>query len=228
MKHIAIIGGSKGIGLEITKVLLDQHKVYNISRSVPEIQHANLSHNTCDITQDNLPDLYYVDTLIYCPGSINLKPITRLNIEDFKADLEINLFGAIKAIKTYLPQLKQSDLNPSILLFSSVATKLGMPFHASISTAKSAVEGLVKSLAAELAPNIRINAIAPTITNTSLANKLLRNEQLQAKTKTHHPLKNYLNPKEVALYANYLISDNAKAFSGQIFNMDYGIVSLKL
>ncbi|WP_412985719.1 SDR family NAD(P)-dependent oxidoreductase [Pontimicrobium sp. IMCC45349] len=228
MKHIAIVGGSKGIGFEITKAFVDRHKVYNMSRSMPNFEHENLTHYTCDVTQNTLPVLDQVDTLIYCPGSINLKPITRLDIEDFKADLEINLFGAIKAIKTYLPQLKKSELNASILLFSSVATKLGMPFHASISAAKSAVEGLVKSLAAELAPNIRINAIAPTITNTNLANKLLRNEQIQTKTKERHPLKNYLDPEEVATLATYLTSDEAKAFSGQIFNMDYGIVSLKL
>ncbi|NQX86405.1 MAG: SDR family oxidoreductase [Flavobacteriaceae bacterium] len=228
MKHIAIIGGSKGIGLEIIKALLDEHIIHNMSRSAPNFQHVNLRHYTCDITQDTLPELPHVDTLIYCPGSINLKPITRLDIEDFKTDLDINLFGAVRAIKTYLPQLKQSKFDASILLFSSVATKLGMPFHASISAAKSAVEGLVKSLAAELAPNIRINAIAPTITNTNLAQKLLRNEQIQTKTKDRHPLKNYLNPEEVATLGSYLISDKAKAFSGQIFNMDYGIVSLKL
>lgn len=228
MKHLVIIGGSKGIGLETIKALLDDHKIYNLSRSVPNIQHANLTHHTCDITQDALPHFTEVDGLIYCPGSINLKPFSRLSMDDFKDDLEINLFGAIKAITTYLPQLKQSNRHPSIVLFSSIATKMGMPFHASIATAKSAVEGLVKSLAAEFAPNIRINAIAPTITNTNLAVKLLRNEQLQLKTKERHPLKNYLNPEEVASLAEYLISDKAKAFSGQIFTMDYGMVSLKL
>ena len=108
-----------------------------------------------DILTDELPDITEVDILIYCPGSINLKPISRLSLDDFKEDFEINVIGAVKSIKKYLDPLKKGT-KPSILLFSTVATKLGMPFHASVATSKSGVEGLVKSLAAELAPNIRV------------------------------------------------------------------------
>lgn len=227
MKRIVIIGGSKGIGNAIVTSLLDEHKIINISRTSPEIDHINFTHYTLDILADELPEITDVDVLIYCPGSINLKPISRLSIDDFKNDFEINVLGAVKAIQKYLNALKKGS-KPSILLFSTVATKLGMPFHASVVASKSAVEGLVKSLAAELAPTIRINAIAPTVTDTELASKLLRSDRMKENITERHPLKKYLDPKEVADMAQFLISDKAASISGQIFNLDYGIVTLKI
>ncbi|WNH11765.1 SDR family NAD(P)-dependent oxidoreductase [Thalassobellus suaedae] len=227
MKTIIVVGGSKGIGNAILKKLLNYSKVINISRTLPGFHHANLTHFSCDITQDNLPDIEAADALIYCPGSINLKPITRLSIDDFKNDFEINVLGAVKAIQKYLSILKQGN-QPAILLFSTVATQLGMPFHASIATAKSGVEGLVKSLGAELAPTIRINAIAPTVTNTDLASKLLRNDKMIENITERHPLKKFLNPEEVADMAEFLISEKSTSLSGQIFKMDCGIVSFKI
>jgi len=226
MKTIVIIGGSKGIGKAISNALLDQNSVINISRSQPEFSHRNLTHYNCDILTDELPDLGKVDTLIYCPGSINLKPFERLKIEDFKNDYEINFIGAVKAIQKYLPNLKATD-NANILLFSTVASKLGMPFHTSVASVKSAIEGLVKSLAAEYAPKIRINAIAPTVTDTTLAAKLLRNDRQKEQMIERHPLKKYLNPEEVAEMAAFLISDKAASMSGQIFEMDCGITTFK-
>jgi 3-oxoacyl-[acyl-carrier protein] reductase len=227
MKKIIIIGGSKGIGKAITQSLLNEHKVINISRTSPDFQHSNLSHFSCDVLTDELPQIEEADGLIYCPGSINLKPFNRLSIDDFKTDFEINVIGAVKCIQTYTKALSTSD-SASIVLFSTVATKLGMPFHASIATAKSAVEGLTKSVAADLAPKIRVNAIAPTITDTELAAKFLRNERMIESTIQRHPLKKYLEPTEVAAMATYLLSDVSKSISGQIFNLDCGIVSLKL
>jgi NAD(P)-dependent dehydrogenase (short-subunit alcohol dehydrogenase family) len=227
MKTVIIIGGSKGIGKATVDALIDEHKVINISRTAPEIAHTNLTHHNCDVINDELPEIDSADALIYCPGSINLKPISRLSIEDFKADFEINVIGAVKAIQKYLKALSNSE-NASIVLFSTVASKLGMPFHASIATAKSGVEGLVKSLGAELAPKIRINAIAPTVTDTQLASKLLRNERMIENIKERHPLKKYLQPQEVAQMAAYLISSNSKSISGQIFNLECGIVSFKI
>jgi NAD(P)-dependent dehydrogenase (short-subunit alcohol dehydrogenase family) len=227
MRTIVIIGGSKGIGNAILLNSLESHKVVNISRTPPEITHANLTHYSCDILADELPNLDTVDSLVYCPGSINLKPVSRLTLDDFRADFEINVLGAVKSVQKYLPQLKKGE-NPSILLFSTVASKLGMPFHASVATSKSGVEGLVKSLGAELAPTIRVNAIAPTVTNTDLASKLLRNERMIENITERHPLKRFLNPEEVAATAEFLLSDNAASFSGQIFEMDCGIVSFKI
>jgi len=227
MKKIIIIGGSRGIGKAIVHALLPSHQIINISRSVPEYSHANLSHQSCDVTTGDLPEIDEADGLIYCPGSINLKPFKRLSLEDFRTDFEINVMGAVKAIQTYTPALSKSD-SGSIVLFSTVATALGMPFHASIATAKSAVEGLTKSVAADLAPKIRVNAIAPTITDTDLAAKLLRNERMVENTILRHPLKKFLAPSEVASMAAYLISDNSKSISGQVFKLDCGIVSLKI
>ncbi len=227
MKKIIIIGGSKGIGRAIISGLIDQHKIVNISRTSPEISHDNLTHFSCDVLENDLPEIEAVDAIVYCPGSINLKPISRLSIDDFKSDFEINVLGAVKTIQKYLPVLKNGS-RPSILLFSTVASKLGMPFHASIATAKSGVEGLVKSLGAELAPTIRVNAIAPTVTDTGLASKLLRNDKMIQNITERHPLKKYLNPEEVADMAEFLISDKAASISGQIFEMDCGIVSFKI
>lgn len=226
-KTILIIGGSKGIGNAIVNAMLPNHNIINLSRTAPSISDSNFKHFSCDILIDNLPELDSLDAIIYCPGSINLKPFSRLNLDDFKNDFEINVLGAVRVIQNYLPALKKGQ-NPSILLFSTVATKLGMPFHASIAAAKSGVEGIVKSLAAELAPTIRVNAIAPTVTRTDLASKLLRNEKMEENIIDRHPLKKILNPEDVAQMASYLISESASPFSGQIFEMDCGIVNLKL
>jgi 3-oxoacyl-[acyl-carrier protein] reductase len=227
MKNIVIIGGSKGIGNAILLQQLENNIVHNFSRNTPDISHPNLKHYALDVLKDTLPDIENIDVLIYCPGSINLKPIGSLSIDDFRNDFEINVIGAVKTIQKYLPVLKKGT-NPSILLFSTVAAKLGMPFHASIATAKAGVEGLVKSLGAELASVVRINAIAPTITETTLAAGILRNDRMKENMMERHPMKNYLKPEEVASMANYLISENAKSISGQVFEMDYGIVTFKI
>lgn len=227
MKNILIIGGSKGIGNAIIKQLIDTNNIINISRSTPALSHKNLRHISADVLEDELPEIEAIDTLIYCPGSINLKPISRLSLDDFKADFDINVLGAVKSIQHYLPILKKGN-KPSILLFSTVATALGMPYHASVAASKAAVEGLTKSLGAELAPTIRVNAIAPTVTDTDLASKLLRNEKMIDNMNERHPLKKFLQPDEIAEMASFLISNKAASISGQIFKMDCGIVSFKI
>ncbi|GEM56353.1 oxidoreductase [Flavobacterium branchiophilum] len=227
MKKILIVGGSKGIGKAILEQNITNNQVYNLSRTPPNEAHPNLTHFTIDVLHDALPQLEAIDTLIYCPGSINLKPFDKLTEHDFRNDFDINVMGAIKVIQHYLPILKKGN-QPNVLLFSTVATKLGMPYHASIAVAKAGVEGLVKSLGAEWASSIRINAIAPTLTQTSLASNLLRNDRLIAQMKERHPMKNFLQPEEVAQMAQFLTSEQAKAISGQIFEMDYGIVHFKM
>ena len=227
MKNIVIIGGSKGIGKAILQQQLENNRVYNLSRTSPEFTHPNLKHFEINALQDALPDIENIDVLIYCPGSINLKPIMSLSIDDFKNDFEINVIGAVKVVQKYLPNLKKGT-NPSIVLFSTVAAKMGMPFHASIATAKAGVEGLVKSLGAELASVVRVNAIAPTITDTTLASSILRNDRMKENMIERHPMKNYLQAEEVAEMVDFLISEKAKSISGQIFEMDYGLVTFKI
>ncbi|MDA9067990.1 SDR family oxidoreductase [Flavobacteriaceae bacterium] len=227
MNKIVIVGGSRGIGKEIINQLVQDNMIINLSRNKPELTHTNLTHHNIDILSSDLPDLEDVSSVIYCPGSINLKPIGRISLDEFREDFEINVVGAIKVIQKYLPILKKSN-HASILLFSTVATKLGMPYHSSVAASKSAIDGLVKTLGAELAPKIRVNAIAPTITKTDLASKLLRNEKVIENMIERHPLKKILMPEEVAKMAKFLISNDASSISGQIFNLDAGIVSFKL
>lgn len=225
MKTILIVGGSRGIGKAIINALKDTHKIINFSRNRIE-HHVNITHYSLDVLNDNLPEIEELNGLVYCPGSINLKPIGRLKIDDFREDFEINVIGAVKIIQKYINPLKNN--NGSAVFFSSVATKMGMPFHASVSASKSAVEGFVKSLAGEFATKVRFNCIAPTVTDTLLAEKLLRNDKQRENMKERHPLKKVLKAQEVASLATYLLSDDASAISGQVFPIDAGIVSLKL
>jgi len=227
MKNILIVGGSKGIGEQVLNELITENNVINLSRSVPSQFNPNLSNYNIDILRDELPDLEQLDAIVYCPGSINLKPISRLSLQDFRDDFEINVIGAIKTIQKYLPLLKKST-NSSVVLFSTVATKLGMPYHASVSASKSAIDGLVKTLGAELAPRIRVNAVAPTITKTDLASKFLRNDKAIENMIERHPLKKILSPNEVAMMVKFLISDDSSSISGQTFNLDAGLVSFKI
>ena len=226
MKNIVIIGGTKGIGKAIVSEVVDNNNVVCLSRNQTDFSHDNYTFHNFDALVDDYPDFESVDCLIYCPGSINLKPISTLSLDDFRNDFELNVIGAVRAIKKYLKLLKKSG-SASILLFSTVATKLGMPYHASVSVAKSGIDGLVKTLGSELAPKVRINAIAPTITNTELASKILRNDKVIENMVERHPLKKILSSNEVAKMASFLISEDASSISGQIFNMDAGIVSFK-
>ena len=226
MKNIVIIGGTKGIGKAIVSEVVDNNNVVCLSRNQTDFSHDNYTFHNFDALVDDYPDFESVDCLIYCPGSINLKPISTLSLDDFRNDFELNVIGAVRAVKKYLKLLKKSG-SASILLFSTVATKLGMPYHASVSVAKSGIDGLVKTLGSELAPKVRINAIAPTITNTELASKILRNDKVIENMVERHPLKKILSSNEVAKMASFLISEDASSISGQIFNMDAGIVSFK-
>ncbi len=225
MKTILVVGGSKGIGKALIDVLKETHKIINISRNEVET-HKNITHYSLDVLNEELPDIDDINGLVYCPGSINLKPIGRLKLDDFREDFEINVVAAVKIIQKYINPLKNN--NGSVVLFSTVAAKMGMPFHASVAASKSAVEGVVKSLAAEFATKIRFNCIAPTVTDTTLAARLLRNDKQRDGMKQRHPLQKILEPTEVASLAAYLLSDVASSISGQVFPIDAGIVSLKL
>lgn len=224
MKKILVIGGSKGIGKAVIAQMRSTDQMINISRTVAE---GVSEQYTCDVLADELPDFESLDGLIYCPGSINLKPIGRLSTDDFKEDFDINVLGAVKVIKHYIKALK-SGKDPSVVLFSTVAVKMGMPFHSSISVAKAGVEALTRSLAAEFATQIRFNAIAPTITETDLSEKLLRSDLLKEKMKDRHPMKQYLQPEDVAEMAAFLLSEKSRTVSGQIYELDCGITTFKL
>jgi NAD(P)-dependent dehydrogenase (short-subunit alcohol dehydrogenase family) len=228
MKNYLIVGGSSGIGLHLAKTLaLAGNKVQVLSRSWKEAEMPqNITFSSIDITEEvvQFPEITEpIDGLIYCPGSINLRPFRALKQADFMNDLQINYLGAVKTIQKYLPQLQQSTA-PSIVLFSTVAVQKGMPFHASIAGAKGAIEGLTKSLAAEFAPKIRVNAIAPSLTDTPLAEKLLNSETKMASAAERHPLKKIGSVQDLSEAALYLL--NATWVSGQILAVDGGMSSI--
>jgi 3-oxoacyl-[acyl-carrier protein] reductase len=233
MKNIVVIGAGKGIGLATARLLSQGNKVYAFSRSASDdIDGLDVEFSIFDATAgdfsplDSLPD--EIHGLVYCPGSINLKPFHRLSKEDFLADFNQNVLGAVQVIQKLLPNLKRAG-SSSIVLFSTVASKLGMPFHASIAASKSAVEGLTKSLAAEYAANnIRVNCIAPSLTDTPLAEKLLGSPEKRESAANRHPLKAVGSPDEMAALVAFFVSDNSSWVSGQIIGVDGGMGSLKL
>ncbi|MFN4121820.1 MAG: SDR family NAD(P)-dependent oxidoreductase [Flavobacteriales bacterium] len=230
MKHYVIVGGSKGIGKALAMKLAEQNKVWVLSRSADEISGINnITHQSFDALNDevsSLPEL--IHGLAYCPGSINLMPFHRIKAEQFQQEININLMGAIKVILAALPGLKAAN-GSSVVTFSTVAVQTGMPFHASIAAAKGAVEGLTRSLAAEYAANnIRFNCIAPSLTNTSLAEKLLASEEKQAAAAKRHPIGRFGEANDIAALAAFLLSDNASWITGQVLHADGGMSSLRM
>ena len=227
MKYL-VIGGSKGIGKACTEQLLEEgHEVLVASRSNDEITHLPVEHIELDVLHDvsALEDLDELHGLIYCPGSINLRPFNRLSQEDFQSDFELNVLGAVKAIQTSLPALKKGK--GSVVLFSTVAVQQGMAFHASVAASKGAIEGLTRSLAAELAPAVRVNAIAPSLTNTPLAEGLLGNDKKREASEERHPLKRVGRPEEIAAMAVHLVSDRGTWITGQVIGIDGGMSRLR-
>lgn len=232
MKNIVIIGCGQGIGFASAKILSENYNVIGISRTEnSEIKNLNTEFHPMDILSENLDEINFpdvIDGLVYAPGSINLKPFNRLSVDDFKNDFEVNVLGAVKTIQKLLPNLKKSE-SASVVLFSSVAAKLGMPFHSSISASKSAVEGLTKSLAAELSSQkIRVNAIAPSLTNTNLASHLLSTPEKREASGKRHPLQRVGTTYEMAKMVEFLLSQNSSWITGQIIGIDGGMSNIKL
>jgi 3-oxoacyl-[acyl-carrier protein] reductase len=228
MSNYLIAGASKGIGHQLAKQLLNEgHSIHNCSRTPSDLPGVN--NIELDLAAENFsftpPD--NLDGLAYCLGTINLKPFHRLTEEDFLADYKINVLSAVKLIQTCLPALQKSS-SASIVLFSTVAASTGMGFHTSIASAKSALTGLGLSLAAELAPKIRVNIIAPSLTETPLSERLLSNDTQKGAANKRHPLQRYGQPKDVANAAEFLLTEKSSWVTGQIINVDGGLGSLRL
>jgi len=228
MKTTLVIGASSGIGTALCNDLLSRNEnVISISRSNPELPASNFFIH--DILSDaEMPKIEgAIDGLVYCPGSINLKPFRSLKRQDFLNDLEINVLGAIKCIQTYTANLQLSD-KASIVLFSTVAVQTGMPYHSSIAVSKGAIEGLTKALAAEFAPKIRVNCIAPSLTGTAMAEKLINTPEKLEASNLRHPLKRIGSANDIANAVEFLLSDKASWMSGQIIHVDGGMGTLKV
>jgi NAD(P)-dependent dehydrogenase (short-subunit alcohol dehydrogenase family) len=170
-----------------------------------------------------LPDV--IDGFVYCPGSINLRPFRGLKLEAFEQDMQVNFFQMIKVLQNILPKLTASNQS-SVVLFSSVAARMGMPFHTSVAASKAAIEGFAKALAAEYAPKIRVNVIAPSLTDTPLADKFLNNDVKKEKSAERHPLKRFGQPEDSASAAVFLLSDESSWITGQVMQVDGGMSSL--
>lgn len=228
-KKILVIGGSSGIGYQICKNLVAANaQVWNMSRQKP--QDLDLQHRFLDILnfQEHIfSELDTLDGLVYAVGSITLKPFNRLKKEDFLLDYQLNVLGAMQSIQAALPALRKGK-DVSVVLFSTVAVGVGMPFHASISAAKGAVEGLVRSLAAEFAPHIRFNAIAPSLTDTPLAKNLLSNDEKKASAAKRHPLNRFGQAEDSANMALFLLSQQTQWITGQILHIDGGMSVLRV
>jgi len=230
MKNYAVIGASSGIGKAIKDQLLAEgHNVYAtyLNNNVPS--EANLSKKQIDVRSEFTLDLSFnqLDGLVYCPGAINLKPFARISADQFIADYELQCVGAVKCIQQALPLLKKSE-DASIVLFSTVAVQKGFNFHSLVSSSKGAVEGLTRALAAEFAPKIRVNAIAPSLTDTPLAEKMLNSDAKREANDQRHPLKRVGTVTDIADAAHFLLSNKSSWVSGQVFHIDGGMSSIKL
>ena len=230
MKHIFIIGGSGGIGKALARELNSQgnkvYATYNTSdvSSLPE----GIEFHKVDVTADELEFEFLpesLDGLIYLPGSIIIKPFNRISAGQFTHDYNLQVLGAVKSIQALLPRLKKSE-NASIVLFSTVAVQKGFPFHSMVSASKGAIEGLTRALAAELAPAIRVNCIAPSLTDTPLAANLLSNDQRREANAQRHPLKRIGKPADISSMAAFLSSDASSWMTGQVIHIDGGVSTI--
>lgn len=233
-KNILIIGGTSGVGLETARQLKEKGAtVLTASRkNSEEAESLGLQHITLDVMQFDtsftaqLPEALH--GLVYCPGTIKLKPFERLQIADFTNDFELNVLGAVQVLKAVIPLLKKAE-GASVVLFSTVAAQLGMPYHASIATAKAAIEGLTVALAAEYATApIRFNAVAPSLTDTPLASSLLSSPEKKEAAGKRHPLGRVGQPQDMAQAAIFLLSDDSAWMTGQVLHVDGGMSSVKL
>jgi NAD(P)-dependent dehydrogenase (short-subunit alcohol dehydrogenase family) len=232
MKNYLIIGASSGIGKRLAYMLADSgNNVYGTFCTKPvQNSEPGPEYHFCNVLDENLNFDFLPDTLdglAYCPGSITLKPFGRIRPDEFVQDFNLQVVGAVKVIQAVLPKLKSSEA-ASVVLFSTVAVKSGFNFHTMVSASKGAIEGLSVSLAAELAPKIRVNCVAPSLTDTPLAETFLNNDAKREVNAQRHPLKRVGNVNDIAEMAGFLISDKSGWITGQVFHVDGGISTLKI
>jgi NAD(P)-dependent dehydrogenase (short-subunit alcohol dehydrogenase family) len=229
-KNILIVGASSGIGRQ-TALQLDEdgYRVYGTFNNQECQNTANISYHQLNVLHEN-PDFSFLpdqlDGLLFCPGSISLRPFGRIKPEDFLADFQLQVLGAVKTIQATLPMLKKSE-TASIVLFSTVAVQLGLGFHSQVAASKGAIEGLCRALAAEFAPKIRVNCIAPSLTDTALATNLLNSPEKKEANAQRHPLKKIGKAEDIANLATFLLTDKSAWMTGQILHLDGGIGSIR-
>ena len=231
MSNYLIIGASSGIGKALSLQLADAgHRVFGTYNThETQSNHAEIEYHHLNVLDENfsldfLPE--ELNGVIYCPGSINLRSFERIKPVDFINDYNLQVVGAIRTIQAVASKLKNSE-NAAIILFSTVAVQTGLPFHSQVAASKGAIEGLTKALAAEYAPKIRVNCIAPSLTDTPLAASLLNSEQKKETNAQRHPLKRNGTTEDIANMVEFLLSAKASWITGQIIHVDGGISTLK-
>lgn len=226
-----VVGHSSGIGLALTRLALDAgHSVIGISRrasgiTLPRFSERQSDVLDCDFAALDLPDV--LDGVAYCPGSLNLKSFRALKEQDVLDDFRVSVLGAVRVLQATTIALK-AGRQPGVVLFSTVAVRQGMPFHASVAMAKGAVEGLTRSLAAEWAPNIRVNAVAPSLTDTPLTARLLSSEERVQASRDRHPLRQVGQAEDVAAAALFLLGDESRWVTGQVWGVDGGLSTVRM
>lgn len=234
MGSYLIAGGSKGIGLETVRLLRERgDECVVVSRERHALDEA-VRHVACDLSQEApseeaIPDS--LDGLAYCPGTINLRSFRLLEPDDYVADFNLNVLGAVRLLKAALPALQRAEREKgrpsSVVMFSTVAVGQGMPMHASIAAAKGALEGLMRTLAAELAPKVRVNAIAPALTETDLAARFFANEEKAAAMAQRYALRRTGKPEDIAALAAFLLGAESGWVTGQVLGVDGGMSTLR-
>jgi NAD(P)-dependent dehydrogenase (short-subunit alcohol dehydrogenase family) len=232
VKTIVLVGATSGVGRQLAAELAGPDTaLYALGRRGDRaVDTPGVVHARCDVTAEEpkFPEIDEpIDGLVYLPGTINLKPFHLLRRDDFQRDMEVNFFGAVKTIQHYIPQLKKSEA-ASVVLMSTVAVQTGLAFHASIAGAKGAVEGLTRSLAAELAPKIRVNAVAPSLTDTPLAESLLNQPAKRENAAKRHPLKRVGSPEDIAGAVCFLLGEESGWMTGQVLAVDGGLSRIRL
>jgi len=227
-KNILLIGGSHGIGLSMAKSLSKDHNVFVASRTAEELSSLDVKHIPFDATTDALDTTILPEEIhgfAYCPGSINLKPFKMMGLDTFQEDMQVNFFSMVKVVKAIMPRMHEGS---SMVFFSTVAVGTGMPFHTSVAAAKGAIEGFAKSMAAEYAPKVRVNVVAPSLVDTSLAKRLLSTDRKREMMSQRHPLKRVGEAADIANIAVFLLSDNSTWMTGQVVGVDGGMSTLNI
>ena len=231
-----ILGATGSIGSSLAKkVVADGGEVHLVGRDASSLSELaselNSTYTVCDVMEENFSEKIFNDLgdtpingLAYCVGSIDLKPIKMTKKSDYMQSFNLNLVSAIEIIRRASDSLKQN--NGSIVLFSTVAVRRGFTNHSIVASAKGAVEGLTVSLAAEFAPNIRVNCIAPSLTKSKISNFLLKNEKIADSIAKMHPLKRLGEGNDSSSVANFLLSESSSWITGQILGVDGGRSSL--